>query len=96
MPNELEGISNAIKLAALNREEARKQAEKERGEPDLFVPDEDPDMAAIGHGVGFWMCRGAEEKILAIRKMSNGYELHPFMVYDVSFLRRLVQVYDGS
>lgn len=93
MPNELEGISRAIKVAADHREQEREKANLERGEPALFVPDAEPENQKAGFGIGYWIDR-AQKEILAFRRMANGYELYPCARYSVTFLQRLIRLWE--
>lgn len=82
--NRLSDFSQAVLRAADKKEVERIQLNMARGEPKLFIPYED---SPEGHGIGYWI---DGDEILAIRRMSNGYELHPMQRYSVEFLKKLI------
>lgn len=95
MANDLEGISRAIQRSADMREAERVQANAERGEPALFIPDSDPELQQQGFGMGYWPDH-KEGCVWAFRKMANGYQRYAAARLEVALMERLVKLYDEA
>ena len=89
MANELNDINRAIQRSSDLREQERVKTNEERGEPALFIPMD----GAEGHGVGYWVDK-ENGIIVAVRRMSNGYQRYPQQTFNVEFLKRLVALYE--
>lgn len=82
--NSLTDLSQVLQRIADDRELERLEVNKTRGEPKLFVPYAD---SPEGHGIGYWV---VGDEILAIRRMSKGYDLRPMQRYSIDFLKKLI------
>ena len=71
------------------REQERLKVNQERGEPALFIFDEDFEAADKGLGVGYWVKDGF---VVGVRKYVNGYELGPCFIMEQSFCRTLADL----
>lgn len=85
----LAGFTAVIEGVAKQNEEARIQVEQERGEPDLFVPDEDAENATAGFGVGYWRHGVIIE---AVERKANGFQRYPFLILKVELVKQLAKL----
>ena len=87
--NWLSGFSTALAAASEKREKERLEWQAALGEPIRFLPDEDPENAALGFGVGFFR---ASWGVFSVRRFTNGYSPNSMIQYEQSLIDLLVDV----
>lgn len=80
------GIARAMEISKQRREAERIEHNKQLGEPVFFVPAEEHEGMAEGHGVGWFHING---HMVAYWRYSNGYRQTPMMLLQDGLVDRL-------